>query len=64
MNAVTVRIPPLRERGGDVMLLANYFLSRFNQEFGRNIRGFTEAADRGADRRMPGRAMCASWKTA
>src|SRR5450432_1405182 len=44
MNAVTVRIPPLRERGGDVMLLANYFLNRFNQEFNRNIRGFTEGA--------------------
>lgn len=44
MNAVTVRIPPLRERGGDAVLLANYFLNRFNQEFGRNIRGFTESA--------------------
>ena len=44
MNAVTVRIPPLRERTGDVMLLANFFLSRFNQEFNRNIRGFTDAA--------------------
>jgi len=44
MNAVTVRIPPLRDRGGDVMLLANYFLGRFNREFGRNVRGFTEAA--------------------
>jgi two-component system NtrC family response regulator len=44
MNAVTVRIPPLRERGGDVMLLANFFLNRFNQEFGRAIRGFTESA--------------------
>jgi two-component system NtrC family response regulator len=44
MNAVTVRIPPLRERGGDALLLANYFLARFNREFGRNIRGFTEAA--------------------
>ena len=44
MNAVTVRIPPLRERGGDVLLLANFFLNRFNQEYGRNIRGFTETA--------------------
>ena len=50
MNAVTVRIPPLRERGGDVMLLANYFLGRFNREFGRNIRGFTEARQRGDGR--------------
>ncbi|MEJ0015027.1 MAG: PEP-CTERM-box response regulator transcription factor [Acetobacteraceae bacterium] len=45
MNAVTIRIPPLRERGGDAVLLANYFLARFNREFGRNIRGFTEAAN-------------------
>jgi two-component system NtrC family response regulator len=45
MNAVTVRIPPLRERGGDALLLANYFLGCFNREFGRNIRGFTEAAN-------------------
>jgi two-component system NtrC family response regulator len=44
MNAVTIRIPPLRDRGGDVNLLANFFLTRFNREFGRNIRGFTEAA--------------------
>ena len=41
---VTVRIPPLRERGGDAMLLARYFLGRFNREFGRNLRGFTEPA--------------------
>jgi two-component system, NtrC family, response regulator len=44
MNAVTVRIPPLRERNGDVILLANFFLNRFNREFNRNIRGFTETA--------------------
>jgi two-component system NtrC family response regulator len=44
MNAVTVRIPPLRERDGDALLLASYFLSKFNREFGRNMRGFTEAA--------------------
>ncbi len=44
LNSVTVRIPPLRERPGDPMLLARYFLSRFNREFNRNLRGFTEAA--------------------
>jgi two-component system NtrC family response regulator len=44
MNAVTLRIPPLRDRVGDPMLLANYFLGRFNREFGRNIRGFSETA--------------------
>jgi two-component system, NtrC family, response regulator len=34
----------LRERGTDIVLLANFFLSRFNQEFGRGIRGFSDAA--------------------
>lgn len=42
MNAVTIRIPPLRERGSDIVLLANYFLNRFNQEFSRNIRGISD----------------------
>ncbi len=28
----------------DIALLANFFLHRFNQEFGRGIRGFTEHA--------------------
>jgi two-component system NtrC family response regulator len=44
MNAFTIRIPPLRERGADILLLANFFLNRFNQEFSRSIRGFTEHA--------------------
>ncbi len=44
LNSITVRIPPLREREGDALLLARYFLARFNREFGRNLRGFTEAA--------------------
>ncbi len=44
MNAFTIRIPPLRERGSDIVLLANFFLNRFNQEFGRGIRGFSETA--------------------
>jgi len=44
LNSVSVRIPPLRDRPGDVMLLARFFLGRYNQEFGRSLRGFTEAA--------------------
>jgi two-component system NtrC family response regulator len=42
MNSVTVRIPALRERAGDAVLLANVFLGRFNREFGRSLRGFTQ----------------------
>jgi two-component system NtrC family response regulator len=44
LNAVSVRIPPLRERGSDAMLLARFFLNRFNRELNRNLRGFSEAA--------------------
>ncbi len=44
LNPVTVRVPPLRERAGDAVLLARYFLTRYNREIGRNLRGFTENA--------------------
>jgi two-component system, NtrC family, response regulator len=44
LNSMTVRIPPLRERGGDAILLARGFLVRFAQEYGRKLRGFDPAA--------------------
>ena len=44
LNSVTLRIPPLRERRGDPVLLARFFLQRFGQEFARPYRGFTDAA--------------------
>ncbi len=44
LNPVTVRVPPLRDRGGDAVLLARYFLGRFNREFGRSLAGFTDDA--------------------
>ena len=44
MNAVSLRIPPLRERGSDKLLLAKFFLDRFNREFSRDLRGFTQSA--------------------
>jgi two-component system NtrC family response regulator len=44
LNSMTVRVPPLRERGGDIVLLARYFLARYVEEFGRRIRGFDPGA--------------------
>jgi len=44
LNSVTVRIPPLRARGGDALLLARWFLARHAQAFGRRLRGFDPAA--------------------
>ncbi|RFU44609.1 sigma-54 dependent transcriptional regulator [Paraburkholderia sp. DHOC27] len=36
--------PPLRERGGDIKLLANYALSMYRQDGARKIRGFSSDA--------------------
>ena len=44
VGEVTIEIPPLRERSGDVVVLAKHFLNIFNREFSQNVRGFTETA--------------------
>ena len=44
LNALTLRIPPLRSRGTDAVLLARFFLAKFNQEYSRLVRGFTDDA--------------------
>jgi len=40
LNEFTVTMPPLRDRGEEVELLAKHFLARFNQEFNKEIQGF------------------------
>ncbi|MGK7861167.1 PEP-CTERM-box response regulator transcription factor [Falsiroseomonas sp. E2-1-a4] len=44
LNALTLRVPPLRERGGDSLLLARWFLARHGQEAQRRLRGFDDTA--------------------
>lgn len=39
LNAVTIQLPPLRERMEDLPLLADYFVSTLNRKFGKSIRG-------------------------
>jgi DNA-binding NtrC family response regulator len=38
LNVVRIRIPPLRERRGDIPLLARHYLARFNQRYGCSLR--------------------------
>jgi DNA-binding NtrC family response regulator len=44
INVVNIKLPPLRDRLGDITLLATHFLRRFTKETGREVLGFTEAA--------------------
>jgi two-component system nitrogen regulation response regulator GlnG len=37
LNVYTIQLPPLRERDGDLQLLVNYFLKRFNRELGKSV---------------------------
>jgi DNA-binding NtrC family response regulator len=43
LSVVELFLPPLRERGGDVKLLATEFLGRFSQQNGKKITGFDDA---------------------
>ncbi len=38
LAVIILQIPPLRERGDDVMLLAEEFLGRFNAKYGKQVR--------------------------
>ena len=44
LNVVNLHLPPLRERGEDVVVLARYFLQLFAREFSSKARGFTPNA--------------------
>jgi DNA-binding NtrC family response regulator len=44
ISAISVHLPPLRERREDIMPLANSFLKRFAAQANRVIKGFTPAA--------------------
>ena len=37
LNINSISIPPLRERKGDIELLSNFFLRKFNQKYGKNV---------------------------
>ena len=44
LNVIPIHLPPLRERGDDVILLANYFLEKFSHEYNIQTPGFSEEA--------------------
>jgi DNA-binding NtrC family response regulator len=55
LNVVTVELPPLRERRGDIAALASFFLRRYASENGKTIDSFSdEALDAMLAYRWPG----------
>jgi two-component system response regulator AtoC len=44
INVVQLPLPPLRARGGDVLLLAQHFIGRFASRAGKNVVGISPAA--------------------
>jgi Nif-specific regulatory protein len=44
LNVVSLELPPLRERGDDIMLLAEHFLEQFSRKAGRRVPRFSAAA--------------------
>jgi two-component system response regulator HydG len=46
INVVTLHVPPLRARSGDILLLAQHFLRRIAQRISKPVRGFSGPAAR------------------
>ncbi|MEW6068549.1 MAG: PEP-CTERM-box response regulator transcription factor [Nitrospirota bacterium] len=44
ISVINIELPPLRERGDDILLLAHSFLNKFNYTNKKNIKGFSQAA--------------------
>lgn len=44
LNVLRIDVPPLRERGEDVLLLAEHFCDHYNRKFGRGKKTFSDEA--------------------
>ena len=42
INVIPIQLPPLRERGEDIPLLAEYFLSKYRDQMGKDIHGLSQ----------------------
>ncbi len=44
LNRLPIQIAPLRQRKEDITALAKHLLTKINQDYGRNVKGITDAA--------------------
>jgi DNA-binding NtrC family response regulator len=46
LQVVTISLPPLRQRGDDILLLARHFINHYNCECHKNVKGVSPDAER------------------
>ncbi|MBS1113646.1 MAG: sigma-54 dependent response regulator SasR, partial [Nitrospirae bacterium] len=44
LKVITINLPPLRERKDDMPALVSFFIKKYNQEFGKRVKGIEENA--------------------
>jgi DNA-binding NtrC family response regulator len=44
LNVITIPVPPLRQRGNDILLLAHHFATKFAEELGKPTPRFSDSA--------------------
>ncbi|MDX9741013.1 MAG: sigma 54-interacting transcriptional regulator [Gammaproteobacteria bacterium] len=54
LNVIPISLPPLRQRGDDIVRLAEHFLGHFNQVYDRNLQFSQEVCTRLQASRWPG----------
>jgi DNA-binding NtrC family response regulator len=54
LNVVRITIPPLRDRRGDIPLLARFFVQKYNQRYNRNVKLMESGVKAMQEYRWPG----------
>ncbi len=44
LSSFPIIIPPLRDRRGDIIILMDHFINKFNAKLGKQVKGFTKSA--------------------